>query len=249
MNDDPAMALLYLELHRAMCSSGYRVSFPELLEEREELIRRHGPEHWQMLGRKYLGEQGHWRLMLRCAGRMRADYMASHAVMPGMADAVRLLSERYEIGVVANQLRESGDALDGVGMGRHIKVRAISEAIGHRKPSPEIYLWALERAGCDPGEAVMVGDRLDNDIAPARRLGIWTILCRVPHDRRGYEAKDETERLYFASQRRASISRLDPSGPDQTPDETAASAEELLLAIERIAHRAAAASGEAEGRR
>ena len=84
MNDDPAMALLYRELHQRMCATGYRIPFRDLLTEREELIRKYGPEHWQILGRKYLGEDGHWQLMLRCASKMRADYMGSHAVLPEM---------------------------------------------------------------------------------------------------------------------------------------------------------------------
>lgn len=43
------------------------------------------------------------------------------------------------------------------------------------KPNEEIFLRALRRAGCEPPEACMIGDRPDNDIAPAKRLGMRTI--------------------------------------------------------------------------
>ena len=43
------------------------------------------------------------------------------------------------------------------------------------KPSSELFLRALERAGCEAHEAVMVGDRPDNDIAPAKALGMKTV--------------------------------------------------------------------------
>ncbi len=33
---------------------------------------------------------------------------------------------------------------------------------------------ALEHAKCQPHEAVMIGDRLDNDILPAKALGFKT---------------------------------------------------------------------------
>ena len=33
-------------------------------------------------------------------------------------------------------------------------------------------------AGCRPEEAVMVGDRLDNDIFPAKALGMGTVWVR-----------------------------------------------------------------------
>ncbi len=249
MNDDPAMALLYRELHRAMCAAGYRIPFRELLVEREHLIRVRGPEHWQILGRKYLGEEGHYRLMLRCAGRIRADYMGCHAVLPKMDAVVRRLAERYEIGVVANQLKEVVGALDAVGLGRYIKVHAVSEVVGMRKPDPGLYLWALEQAGCGPREAVMVGDRVDNDVAPARAAGMWTILLQIPHEAKGYTPVGDLERLYFESQLRESIGRIPPATPEQTPDATAGDPEELLAAVEEIRRRAASASESASGGR
>ena len=43
------------------------------------------------------------------------------------------------------------------------------------KPDPRIFLWALERAGCRPQDAVMIGDRIDNDIVPAKALGMRTV--------------------------------------------------------------------------
>jgi putative hydrolase of the HAD superfamily len=46
------------------------------------------------------------------------------------------------------------------------------------KPDEAIFRWALDRAGCAAADALMVGDRLDNDIAPARRLGMRTVRVR-----------------------------------------------------------------------
>jgi FMN phosphatase YigB (HAD superfamily) len=46
---------------------------------------------------------------------------------------------------------------------------------GLEKPDPVIFDLALSRAGCLPEEAIMVGDRLDNDIGPAKSLGWKTI--------------------------------------------------------------------------
>jgi HAD superfamily hydrolase (TIGR01509 family) len=249
MNDDPAMALLYRELHRGLCSQGYRISFRDLLAEREELIRTRGPEHWAVLGRKYLGEEGQYRLMHRCASRMRADYMASHALIPGMDAAVRRLADRFALGVVANQLKEVSNALDQIGLGRYIRVRAISEAVGIRKPDPALYLWALDRAGCEPREAVMIGDRSDNDIAPARAVGMWTILLRIPHEQKAYRPREEYEALYFESQSRASIGRIPPAGSGETPDLVAESVEGMLSAVDEIARRAMTSSEGLSSRR
>ena len=41
-----------------------------------------------------------------------------------------------------------------------------------------IFRIALERADCMPEEAVMVGDRIDNDIIPAKKLGMKTVWIK-----------------------------------------------------------------------
>ena len=43
------------------------------------------------------------------------------------------------------------------------------------KPDPAIFRYALSVAGCAPEQALMIGDRLDNDIFPAKALGMKTL--------------------------------------------------------------------------
>lgn len=56
-------------------------------------------------------------------------------------------------------------------------VTASAEA-GYEKPDLRIFKLALEQASCNPQNAIMVGDRLENDIVPARQLGMKTIWVR-----------------------------------------------------------------------
>jgi FMN phosphatase YigB (HAD superfamily) len=65
------------------------------------------------------------------------------------------------------------DAIDGV---------ASSHSVGWQKPHRAIYDRALAIAGARPEEAFMVGDRLDADIAGAKRLGMRAIWRRTEHD-------------------------------------------------------------------
>lgn len=46
---------------------------------------------------------------------------------------------------------------------------------GIGKPDPRAFTHVLDELRLDPDEAWMVGDRLDCDIAPARKLGIYTV--------------------------------------------------------------------------
>ena len=43
------------------------------------------------------------------------------------------------------------------------------------KPDRALFLRALSLSGCDAADAVMVGDRPDNDIMPAKALGMKTV--------------------------------------------------------------------------
>jgi HAD superfamily hydrolase (TIGR01458 family) len=47
------------------------------------------------------------------------------------------------------------------------------------KPSPAIFQIACVRAGSEPGDTMMVGDDLESDLRPARRLGMATCLVRT----------------------------------------------------------------------
>lgn len=81
----------------------------------------------------------------------------------------------YRIGIIANQAVGTADRLRTWGLLEHIDLVVASAEEGVAKPDPAIFRIALERSGCEPGEAAMIGDRLDNDIAPAKAVGMRTI--------------------------------------------------------------------------
>ncbi|MBN1778499.1 MAG: HAD family hydrolase [Clostridiales bacterium] len=88
------------------------------------------------------------------------------------------LSKTYKIGVIANQSRGAAERLESYGLLPYIDFVLGSAEAGLVKPDPRIFRLALEKAGCRPREAVMIGDRPDNDIYPAKRLGLRTIRIR-----------------------------------------------------------------------
>lgn len=59
------------------------------------------------------------------------------------------------------------------------------------KPEPLMMIKGVERLGCEPAEAVMVGDRLDTDIAAAYRAGLMTALVLTGVSTRQHLAKAE----------------------------------------------------------
>jgi putative hydrolase of the HAD superfamily len=58
----------------------------------------------------------------------------------------------------------------------------LSEAVGLAKPSPAFFRLALDAWMLVPTSVAYVGDRPDNDVAPAKGLGLATVrLRRGPH--------------------------------------------------------------------
>lgn len=85
---------------------------------------------------------------------------------------------RFGVGVIANQPATIREWAEIAGFGEAVHLWCLSSETGLRKPDRAIFQYALDRAACDPKEAAMVGDRLDYDIAPAKRAGMLAIRLR-----------------------------------------------------------------------
>jgi 8-oxo-dGTP diphosphatase/putative hydrolase of the HAD superfamily len=84
----------------------------------------------------------------------------------------------YQLGVIANQNAGTEERLERYGLLKYFSLVCSSEEEGLTKPDLLFFELALERAKCEARNAVMIGDRLDNDIMPAKRLGMQAIWIR-----------------------------------------------------------------------
>ena len=95
---------------------------------------------------------------------------------PDVLSTLTELKQRgYKLGVIANQNYGTEDRLNNWNLRQFFDVIAASAELSMAKPDPVIFEWALNQADCRPQNAVMVGDRMDNDMAPANRLGMHTV--------------------------------------------------------------------------
>ncbi len=89
-----------------------------------------------------------------------------------------LKNSGYRLGIIANQKPGLADRLAMWGIESYFNIIASSAELEVAKPDSEIFETALSIAECSPSQAVMVGDRLDNDIVPAKQCGMKTVWCR-----------------------------------------------------------------------
>ena len=96
---------------------------------------------------------------------------------PDVAPALSALRERGLTLVVASNWDCSlPDWLGPAGVLELVDGVVSSADAGGAKPGPEVFRHALELAGAKPGEAVHVGDSLENDVEGARSAGIRALL-------------------------------------------------------------------------
>ena len=81
------------------------------------------------------------------------------------------------IGIVSNIDEDQLAHLAALGgFERHVDWMLSSERAGSCKPDPAIFAEAVRRAGCQPGDAVFVGDTTAQDVAGAKRAGLRAVL-------------------------------------------------------------------------
>ncbi len=112
---------------------------------------------------------------------------------PG-ADALlqRLSSRGLRLAIVANQPHKVRSELRRVGIDRNFTHVELPGDDGIRKPDPRFFLRACQALGVVPERTIMVGDRIDNDIAPARALGMRAVRLRTGRHV-AQEARDANE--------------------------------------------------------
>ena len=91
---------------------------------------------------------------------------------------LKTLHDKYKIGIIANQLPGTEERLQAFGIRKYIDVIAASSDEGVAKPDKRLFQIALEKADCASEQAVMIGDRIDNDIVPAKESGMKTIWIK-----------------------------------------------------------------------
>lgn len=105
-------------------------------------------------------------------------HIEDEELYPDTVRCLEVLSKKYKIGIIANQSLGTSDRLEQHGILKYIDLVIASAEEGVSKPDKRIFEIALSRANCKPENAVMVGDRVDNDIIPANKMGMKTVWIK-----------------------------------------------------------------------
>ena len=115
-------------------------------------------------------------------------------LIPGTMELLDYLKPKYHLHLITNGFQEvQHTKLNGSGLAPYFETLTVSEEVGVKKPDPEIFRYALRKAGATPEESLMIGDEMDVDIDGARAAGMDQMLFN-PSDQhaegaRTYEVK------------------------------------------------------------
>lgn len=83
-----------------------------------------------------------------------------------------------KIGIVANQPATSVNSLKSDHLFELIDFLGISAIVGIEKPDIKIFELAIKELAVDPTKAIHIGNRIDTDVIPAKKLGMRTVWVR-----------------------------------------------------------------------
>jgi HAD superfamily hydrolase (TIGR01509 family) len=115
---------------------------------------------WAAYLRDELGAQGDPAEISReVAAGVVAEVRRALPLLPGAAEAVRALAQRWPLALASSANREVIDAvLEGAQLTACFRATVSSEEVPRGKPAPDVYLEAARRLGIDPTACVAVED-------------------------------------------------------------------------------------------
>jgi len=171
---------------RAMIETGLDATEEQIYKELHRLIKEKGsnyPNHFDLI-LKRIGVKRPARFV---AAAVAAYHNTKSSIQPypEVPKTLMELKERgYKLYVATN-----GDAVKQwdklIRMGIHLFFEDVfvSGEVGEEK-SPNFFRKVLSRIRARPSDCIMVGDRMDSDIIPARKVGIYTIrILRGPYSK------------------------------------------------------------------
>ncbi len=101
-------------------------------------------------------------------------------LVPGAVEALKFFKDRnLKTGLLSNTIfpgRFHREELKRFGLDRYLDLALFSSDVGFKKPHPQIFRTALEKLNTLPDFAVFVGDRIEEDIGGAHKVGMKAIL-------------------------------------------------------------------------
>lgn len=232
--DEPFLFALYELIFNEAKSRGSILDFNGLMLMREKLVLEEldvNPPN--TLGFKFFGED--WRVISKIVkDKYESHWLDFNIMAKGAKTLLGKLSNDYALGICANQPSSAREHLEQLGLDSIFNIIGISNDYNLKKPDLEFFRTLLNEAGYSPENSLMIGDRIDNDIAPALKLGMKTVLVELSF--KDYVSTDVSLEMksYLESLEKAPSRGPGKENKNIKPDGTVRSFEELIPIVETV---------------
>jgi HAD superfamily hydrolase (TIGR01549 family) len=100
-------------------------------------------------------------------------------LMDGINDFLKISSKQYKIGILGQYGKDFRQYIKEINLYKYFTFAEIQDDYKITKPDPRYFNAVLKRCKCRPEESIMVGDRIDKDIIPAKMVGMKTIRIKT----------------------------------------------------------------------
>lgn len=181
----------------------------ELQSDIDEAVHRFCPKVYSYILWKRMADE---RICLQYRDRFLLEWRRPPLqLMPGIETQLAELAGEFRLLLAGQYGKEIVDVLEDHGLLKYFAGKLTQDDYAITKPDPRYFEQILSRHRMTPDESVMVGDRIDNDVIPAKMIGMKTIRVRL-----GMHARQE------------------PRLPDERPDVEIHSVRELAAAVRKI---------------
>ncbi len=112
------------------------------------------------------------KLLMNMRDKAEAKTKLFHYTIPLLK---RLKKIGYKIGLISNSSVFAAKRLNKIRLLEYIDYPLFSYQVGAIKPNLKIFRTILKTAKCKPSEAIMIGDKMGDDVVPPKKLGMRAI--------------------------------------------------------------------------
>lgn len=198
--DDQGDAFTLAGIAEAFRSRGLDLDEHAIAREQAAAVEDRAPSAWRRVIERLARDDDALAAGIReeVLGRWRSlppeRYREWTTPFPSSADLVaQLAADGHRLLLASNNEERALRRLDELGLLKHFELREVSETLGCAKPDPRFFAAILAASDAEPARSLMIGDRLGNDIAPTKALGMRTLRLRIGSHAR-QEPRDARER-------------------------------------------------------
>lgn len=122
--------------------------------------------------------------------RFADDYIhhlpEANCLLPGVLEMLAYLQTKYVLHIITDGFQEVQEKkLTNANIIHYFATLTTSDEVGAKKPNPKIFAHALQKAGAQKKESIMIGDNLRADVQGALNFGIDAIHYSYKKEHQG----------------------------------------------------------------